>query len=35
VAADDLKGVVLPVSCEEDVFRYLGMDYLPPERRNW
>lgn len=29
------KGTVLPVSCEEDIFKYFGLDYLKPTERDW
>lgn len=29
-----IPGEPLPVTCEEDIFDYVGMDYKKPEERN-
>ena len=29
------EGTPLPVTCEEDVFRYLELEYKEPKDRDW
>jgi len=31
---EDMKGKPIPVSSEEDVFKALGLEYVPPEKRS-
>jgi len=31
---EDMKGKPIPVSSEEDVFKALGLEFVPPEKRS-